>query len=201
MGRNRQRRGRHAPAQPAAASASVFASAPPQWTELANTLVLAAAGCANACRPQRWRFSPITSRRTVHGHPARHRYGASTPRLKTGAAGRGGGVLVCRWVVALARVRGRASAAFERDAESALSPFGGEVVRPKASLCCCESWQGRGCASGFMAATVQRKQFPLCCADSSRDKFFSPLQRLRQCVFRCQPRISPKSKMTADCAL
>ena len=29
MGRNRQRRGRHAPAQPAAASASVFASAPP----------------------------------------------------------------------------------------------------------------------------------------------------------------------------
>jgi len=29
MGRNRQRWGRHAPAQPAAASASVFASAPP----------------------------------------------------------------------------------------------------------------------------------------------------------------------------
>ena len=58
------------------------------------------------------------------------------------------------------------------DAESALSPFG--AVRPKASLCCCESWRWRGCASGFMAATVQRKQFPLRCAHSSRDKFFSP---------------------------
>ena len=60
------------------------------------------------------------------------------------------------------------------DAESALSPFGWGVVRPKTSLCCCESWRGRGCASGFMAATVRRKQFPLCCADSSRAKFFSP---------------------------
>ena len=47
------------------------------------------------------------------------------------------------------------------DAESAPSPFG--AVRPKASLCCCESWRWRGCASGFMAATVQRKQFPLLC--------------------------------------
>jgi len=28
---------------------------------LANTLALAAAGCANACRPQRWQFVPITS--------------------------------------------------------------------------------------------------------------------------------------------
>jgi hypothetical protein len=58
-----------------------------------------------ACRPQRWRFLPITSRRTVHGQPARHRYGASTPRLKTGAARCGGGVLACRRVVDLARVR------------------------------------------------------------------------------------------------
>ena len=30
------------------------------------------------------------------------------------------------------------------DAESALSPF--DAVRPKASLCCCESWRWRGCA-------------------------------------------------------
>lgn len=36
---------------------------------LANTLVLAAAGCASACRPRRWRFSPITSRRTVTDNP------------------------------------------------------------------------------------------------------------------------------------
>ena len=47
------------------------------------------------------------------------------------------------------------------DAEPALSPFG--AVRPKASLSRCESWRWRGCASGFMAATVQRKQFPLLC--------------------------------------
>ncbi len=47
------------------------------------------------------------------------------------------------------------------DAEPATSPCG--AVRPKASLCCCESWRWRGCASGFMAATVRRKQFPLLC--------------------------------------
>ena len=81
---------------------------------LANTLALAAAGCANACCPQRWRFVPITSRRTVHGQPARHRHGASTPRLKTGAARCGGGVLACGWVVDLVRVSGRAGAAFGR---------------------------------------------------------------------------------------
>jgi hypothetical protein len=39
------------------------------------------------------------------------------------------------------------------DAEPALSPFG--AVRPKASLSCRESWRWRGCASGFMAATVR----------------------------------------------
>jgi len=81
---------------------------------LANTLALAAAGCADACRPQRWRFLPITSRRTVHGQSARHRYGASTPRLKTCAARCGRSVLACRWVVDLARVRGRAGEAFGR---------------------------------------------------------------------------------------
>lgn len=57
---------------------------------------------------------PITSRRTVHGQPARHRYGASTPRLKTCAARCGKGVLACRWVVDLACVRGRAGDAFGR---------------------------------------------------------------------------------------
>ena len=74
----------------------------------------AAAGCADACRPQRCWFLPLTSRRTVHGQPARHRYGASTPRLKTCAERCGKGVLACRWVVDLARVRGRAGEAFGR---------------------------------------------------------------------------------------
>src|SRR3546814_10593390 len=59
------------------------------------------------------------------------------------------------------------------------SPFG--VVRPKASLSRCESCRWHGCALGFMAATFQRKQFPLRYAHSSRDKFFwlpgAPLRR------------------------
>lgn len=84
---------------------------------LANTLALAAAGCAGcagACRPQRWRFLPITSRRTVHGQPARHRHEVSTPRLKTGAARCGRGVLACRRTVDLVRVRKRTGEAFGR---------------------------------------------------------------------------------------
>jgi len=80
----------------------------------AGTPRLAAAGCTNACRTQRWRFSPITSRRMVLGHPARHRHGASTPRLKTGAARCGWGVLACRREVDLARVSGRSGAACVR---------------------------------------------------------------------------------------
>ena len=81
---------------------------------LVNTLALSPAGCADAYRPRRWRFLPITSRRTVHGQPARHRYGASTPRLKTGAARCGRGVLACRWGNDLARVNVRAGEAFVR---------------------------------------------------------------------------------------
>ena len=38
------------------------------------------------------------------------------------------------------------------------------------SLSCRESWRWRGCALGFMAATLQRQQFPLRCAHSSRAK-------------------------------
>ncbi len=53
-----------------------------------------------------------------------------------------------------------------------------------ASLACRESWRGRGCASGFMAATVQPKQFPRCCAASSHDKFFGPPGPPR-CCGRC----------------
>ena len=37
------------------------------------TLRLAAAGCAKACRPRRWRFAACTSRRTVRRHASRHR--------------------------------------------------------------------------------------------------------------------------------
>tara|TARA_Y100000782_G_scaffold114318_1_gene150064 strand:- start:7628 stop:8371 length:744 start_codon:yes stop_codon:yes gene_type:complete len=72
----------------------------------------------------------------------------------------------------LADIRARAGEAFMRSAEPAIAPFGS--VRPVASLVRCESWRWHGCASGFMAATVRRKQFPRRCAASSRSKFFSP---------------------------
>ena len=81
---------------------------------LANTLALAAAGSADACRPRRWRFSSIASRRMVHGHTARPSYGTSTPRLKTDTARCGRGFLVSRWSVDLARVRERVGETFVR---------------------------------------------------------------------------------------
>jgi hypothetical protein len=33
-------------------------------------------------------------------------------------------------------------------------------THPTAALACRESWRGSGCASGFMAATVRRNDFP-----------------------------------------
>ncbi len=50
---------------------SALASAPPDGQGVTAAPWLAATGCTNACRPQRWRLLPITSRRTVHGQPAR----------------------------------------------------------------------------------------------------------------------------------
>ena len=79
-----------------------------------DTPRLAAAGCANVCRPRRWRFSSIASRRMVHGHTARPSYGTSTPRLKTDTARCGRGFLVSRWSVDLARVRERVGETFVR---------------------------------------------------------------------------------------
>ena len=79
-----------------------------------DTPRLAAAGCANVCRPRRWRFSSIASRRMVHGHTARPRYETSTPRFKIGIARCGRGFLVSRWSVDLARVRERVGETFVR---------------------------------------------------------------------------------------
>ena len=136
----------------------------------ASTPGLAAAGCVNACRPQRWRFLPITSEgRFTNITPGiamelpRH-----APRLAPqGVAGAFSPVVgVLTWPASGSEPVQPSCG----DAEPALSPF--DAARPKASLSRCESWRGRGCASGFMAATVQRKQFPLCCAHSSWAKFF-----------------------------
>ena len=91
------------------------ASAPPRWAgrwqtrrDLLRQVVRmrAVLDAGGSC--------PSRSRRTVHGQRTRHRYGASTPRLKTGTAECGGGVLACHGVVDLARVSGRAGAAFVR---------------------------------------------------------------------------------------
>ncbi len=132
---------------------------PPQWTECRATPWLAAAGCANACRPQCWQFVTTTSRQTIHRHAAQPGYGASTPRLKHAAAGCGGVVCAFRW----------GDRPYPHQGANRRSSSAGLPSRPcllaeqsaHASLACRESWRGRGCALGFIAATVLRKQFPL----------------------------------------
>ncbi|MBV6467437.1 MAG: hypothetical protein PGMFKBFP_02794 [Anaerolineales bacterium] len=52
------------------------------------------------------------------------------------------------------------------------APFG--AGRPLRPLSVVHPGRGAACASGFTAATVRRKQFPLRCAHSSRSKFFAP---------------------------
>lgn len=106
----------------------------------------------------------------------------------------GKGVLACRWSVGLARVRAQTGAAVMREMPSWPCLRSGQAAR--ASLACRESWRGRGCALGFMAATFQRKQFPRRCAASSRDKFFSlPGSPLRCDRKRCGPPI-PAGRIT-----
>ena len=92
---------------------------------------LAAAGCAKACRPRRWRFAPVRHEGrftdTPPGLAMKHPRHASSPSPQSAARG----VLACRWGVGLARVRAQAGEAVTLDAESATSPFGsGRPVRP-----------------------------------------------------------------------
>ncbi len=83
------------------------------------------------------------------------------------------------------------------DAEPAPSPFG--AVRPKASLSRCESWRGRGCASGFMAATVRRKQFPRRCAAPRRTNCFCPPGSPLRCDRkRCSPPVPRRPDHNKD---
>ena len=94
------------------------ASAPLRWTRRWRTRrrllrqvvqMRAVLNAGGSCPSRReGRLTP------VHVIPARHRHGVSTPRLKTGAARCGGGVLACRRGGDLARVSGRAGAAFVR---------------------------------------------------------------------------------------
>ena len=83
--------------------------------------------------------------------------------------------------IVLARVRAQAGEAVTRGCR-----VGHVSIRERAastSLCCFESRRWLG----FMAATFQRKQFPLRCAHSSRDKFFS-LPGSPRCCDRCAVR-------------
>lgn len=128
---------------------------PPQWTGCGATPRLAAAGCANACRHQCWRFVTTTSRQTIHGHAAQPNYGASTPRLKHAAAGCGGVVCDFRWGDRPCPHQGAS-----RRCSPAVLPSRPCLLAEQsahASLACRESWRGYGCALGFMAATVRRK--------------------------------------------
>ncbi len=83
------------------------------------------------------------------------------------------------------------------NAELSRSPFG--AVRPKASLCRCESWRWPGCASGFLTATVRRKQFPLRWAHSSRDKLFASSGSSLRCDRkRCSQSVPRRSDHNKD---
>lgn len=107
----------------------------------------------------------------------------TTPQYVAVSCGRA--LWPCRRGIDLARVRAQAGAAVTRGCR-----VGHVSIRERAacaSLSCCESWRWRGCALCLMAATLQRKQFPLRCAHSSRDKFFS-LPGSPRCCDRCAVR-------------
>lgn len=114
---------------------------------------LAAAGCAKACRPRRWRFAPVRHEGrftdTPPGFAMEHPRHASSPSSQSAARS----VLARRWGIGLARVRAQASEAVMRGCR-----VGHVSIRERAagaSLACRESWRGNGCALGFMAATFQ----------------------------------------------
>lgn len=93
---------------------------------------LAAAGCAKACRPRRWRFVACTSRRTVHRH-ARTALLMELPRHASsmGLQAAAGALPPCHWGVGLATSGHKPVKPSRRDVESAISPFGsGRPVRP-----------------------------------------------------------------------
>ena len=164
---------------------------------------LAAAGCTKACRPRRWRFRSTTSRRTGHEHAARPRLWSfhATPQARCRLRRQGRSRFVVEGWPCPRQGTGRCS----RHAGSRVGHFSIRDRAAPASLSCCESWRWRGCA-GFMAATLQRKQFPLRCAHSSRDKFFSlPGSPLRFDRKRCgQPipagRITTRTRWARPCS-
>jgi hypothetical protein len=162
------------------------------------TLRFAAAGCAKACRPRRWQFAAWSSRRTVHRHAARPclwSFHATPQPRRRNLCGKERSRSSLG--VGLARVRAQAGEAVTRGCR-----VGHVSIRERAacaSLACRESWRGNGCALGLMVATFQRKQFPLRCAHSSRDKFFSlPGSPLRFDRKRCGQPIPRRTDHNKD---
>ena len=125
---------------------------------LANTLALAAAGCAGACRPQRWRCLPITSRRRFTDNPPG--IAMELPRHASRAAPQGAAGAfspVVGWLTWPASA-GEPAKPSGGDAESAPSPFG--AVRPKASLSRCESWRGAAAPRASWLQPSGENNFP-----------------------------------------
>ncbi len=97
-------------------TASVPDGAPPQWAERGATPWLAVAGCANARRPQCWRFVTTTSRQRFTDAPPSlamelpHHASSMPPQ---DAAGAGAFALSVK-VVGLASIEGQANEAVRR---------------------------------------------------------------------------------------
>lgn len=86
---------------------------------------LAAAGCAKACRPRRWRFAACTSRRTVHRHATRPRSWSfhTTPQARRRKLRKGAFSPVVG-ALSLPTSGHEPVKLSHGDAESAISPFG-----------------------------------------------------------------------------
>lgn len=99
---------------------------------------LAAAGCAKACRPRRWRFALVRHEGrftdTPPGLAMEHPRHASTTWSQSAARS----VLACRWGVGFASVRAQAGEAVTRGCRVGHVSIRERAAR--ASLACRESW-------------------------------------------------------------
>lgn len=119
---------------------------------------LAAAGCAKACRPRRWRFALVRHEGrltdTPPGFAMEHPRHASTTSSQSAARS----VLARRWGIGLASVRAQAGEAVTRGCRVGHVSIRERTAR--ASLACRESWRGSGCALGFRPQPSSENNFP-----------------------------------------
>ena len=103
------------------------ASAPPLGQDLADTPGLAVAGCANTCRPRRWRFVAWPSRRTVLADSRIWPPGLALEfptTLQAWPPHGAGCVAASHWRLALPESGGALLKPSCGDAEPAMPPFG-----------------------------------------------------------------------------